>query len=440
MKSRLASSAAQCSRMTSVLQLSCRGLSSGEVLLQTEKPGVSTRQLSGKRWLSFQEGGGNADLNSLSIRERNKAVSSYYNQQSIDVAAEKPSVRLTPSTIMYSSISSSKHSDILRSAQYLHKELPIRVAHRISGFRSLPFIIGCNPTILAVHELYIRAFHILNDFPEIQSPEDVKQYDAVLRSLLDDHKDVVSRLAQGFKESAKHVQDASLVGAFLDRILTARLGIRMLVLHHLLIQDSKPGNIGIINLCMNLKDVVNRWSGFVTELCEDKYGHAPIFKISGHTSAVFPYIEIPLDYILPELLKNAARATIESHPRLSGRSLPPVHITLASNPTDFIVRISDRGSGIPHNRVDSVMRYNFTTAEESTEAQADDQGIFANMMEEVNRTTSGPMHGFGFGLPTSRAYATYLGGSLEIQSMQGLGTDVYLRLKHLESENHELRI
>ena len=36
----------------------------------------------------------------------------------------------------------------------------------------------------------------------------------------------------------------------------------------------------------------------------------------------------------------------------------------------------------------------------------------------------------GFGLPTSRAYAEYLGGSLTLTSMQGLGTDVYLRLKH----------
>merc|ERR1711936_1139196 len=39
-----------------------------------------------------------------SIRERKTAVTSYYNQQSIDLASQKPSVRLTPATIMYSSI------------------------------------------------------------------------------------------------------------------------------------------------------------------------------------------------------------------------------------------------------------------------------------------------------------------------------------------------
>ena len=62
---------------------------------------------------------------------------------------------------------------------------------------------GCNPTILAVHELYIRAFHILNDFPEILSNEDVVKYDGVLKTLLEDHKDVIGSLAQGFKVGGK---------------------------------------------------------------------------------------------------------------------------------------------------------------------------------------------------------------------------------------------
>ena len=43
---------------------------------------------------------------------------------------------------------------------------------------------------------------------------------------------------------------------------------------------------------------------------------------------------------------------------------------------------------------------------------------------------------YGFGLPTSRAYAEYLGGSLTLHSMQGLGTDVYLRLKHFDSKGN----
>jgi len=66
-----------------------------------------------------------------------------------------------------------------KSAQYLHRELPIRIAHRIAEIRSLPFIVGCNPFILSIHELYIRAFHILNDFPEIQTEADEEKYSQV---------------------------------------------------------------------------------------------------------------------------------------------------------------------------------------------------------------------------------------------------------------------
>lgn len=149
----------------------------------------------------------------------------------------------------------------------MHKELPVRIAHRIQGFRSLPFIVGCNPTILDLvseskylitqgspvsvpnrpffpsamlqlilqvdrgegmeleelielfvmrlkatvvlflqHELYIRAFHILSGFPPIHNNEEEAAYSRLLRNLLDDHKHVVTQLAAGFKECRKHIQ------------------------------------------------------------------------------------------------------------------------------------------------------------------------------------------------------------------------------------------
>lgn len=51
-----------------------------------------------------------------------------------------------------------------------------------------------------------------------------------------------------------------------------------------------------------------------------------------------------------------------------------------------------------------------------------------------------PIPRFGFGLPTSRAYAEYLGGSLRLQSLQGIGTDVYLRLRHIDGREESFRI
>ena len=47
---------------------------------------------------------------------------------------------------------------------------------------------------------------------------------------------------------------------------------------------------------------------------------------------------------------------------------------------------------------------------------------------------------FGFGLPACKAYAEYLGGSLTMETLQGIGTDVFLRLKHLDGRGVSFRI
>ncbi|XP_036783200.1 3-methyl-2-oxobutanoate dehydrogenase [lipoamide] kinase, mitochondrial isoform X4 [Manis pentadactyla] len=292
-------------------------------------------------------------------RERSKTVTSFYNQSAIDVAAEKPSVRLTPTMMLYSG-RSQDGSHLLKSARYLQQELPVRIAHRIKGFRSLPFIIGCNPTILHVHELYIRAFQKLTDFPPIKDQADEAQYCQLVRQLLDDHKDVVTLLAEGLRESRKHIEDEKLVRYFLDKTLTSRLGIRMLATHHLALHEDKPDFVGIICTRLSPKKIIEKWVDFARRLCEHKYGNAPRVRINGHVAARFPFIPMPLDYILPELLKNA-------------------------------MRISDRGGGIAHKDLDRVMDYHFTTAEASTQDPRISP-LFGHL-DMHSGGQSGPMHG-----------------------------------------------
>lgn len=78
----------------------------------------------------------------------------------------------------------------------------------------------------------------------------------------------------------------------------------------------------------------------------------------------------------------------------------------------------------------------------STIRPSDSENMFSEMCAGYpnNSPSGGPMAGWGFGLPTSRAYATYLGGSLQLQSMEGLGTDVYLRLRHIDGKKESFRI
>lgn len=46
---------------------------------------------------------------------------------------------------------------------------------------------------------------------------------------------------------------------------------------------------------------------FIRKVCRSEYGVAPDVTIDGHVHSSFPYITTPLNYIVPEMLKNAFR-------------------------------------------------------------------------------------------------------------------------------------
>ena len=110
------------------------------------------------------------------VNQNRRCLQWFYDHPLIDVAAATPSVRLTPETILYTGSKTGDEEHVLKTAQYLHKELPVRVAHRVASFRRLPFMVGCNPLILAVHELYIRTFYLLHDFPSVSFPSSLGDY------------------------------------------------------------------------------------------------------------------------------------------------------------------------------------------------------------------------------------------------------------------------
>jgi len=380
------------------------------------------------------------DIHFGQAQERARSVSAYYNQSSIDAAAKKNSVRLVPTTMLYTGRNTDR-SNVIRSAQYLHMELPVRIAHRIDGFRGLPFIVGCNPSILQVHEMYIRAFHILQEFPQIIDFETENRFSKMIQELLDDHSDVVTLLAEGFKESRRHIKfehflwDESLIKSFLDRTLTSRLGMRMLCEHHLGLHEEKANYVGIICVNFSPKNLIEKKAEVVSHMSEAKYGQAPEVRVNGHLGAKFPYIPQPVDYVIHEILKNSMRAHIEAHATNFER-MPPIMVTIANNDTDFVLRITDRGGGIAHDDMDRIWEYGYTTGGADEETKLD-RGIFGQFME--NRS-AGAMHGYGFGLPACKAYIQYLGGSLDIYSMQGIGTDVYIRLRHIDGKQESFRI
>jgi len=101
-----------------------------------------------------------------------------------------------------------KHSppNILQSASFTRRELPIRLARRVGAFRNLPFIVGSNPYVQKIARLYADSFQTLARFGEITDEESNTRYTDVLEQLVSDHAQNVPTLARG--ESSQVTREA----------------------------------------------------------------------------------------------------------------------------------------------------------------------------------------------------------------------------------------
>jgi len=186
--------------------------------------------------------------------------------------------------------------------------------------------------------------------------------------------------------------------------------------------------IGTIDTALQPARLIESCSSFVSDICELKYGVRPRIRIDGDPDVRFPYIPVHLEYILTELLKNAFRATVEAGAK------EPVQVTIAKDPYSegISMRIRDRGGGISPDDLPNIWSYSFTTFNEREGDSDDALGRFNDSVASAGDGSS--IAGLGYGLPLSRSYAEYFGGSLQVQSAYGWGTDVYLKLRGVAVE------
>lgn len=260
------------------------------------------------------------------------------------------------------------------------------------------------------------------------------------------------------------------ISNFLDNAIRNRISVRLIAEQHIAIShalvnpDVGTSYVGVVNPKCSPKAMIHICSSFVSELCEATLGVTPSIIIDGHTDATFPYVPVHLEYILTEMLKNAFRATVEysqRHPSMSPKKrLPPVVITLSPPSTFqepvkqnqyFSFRIRDQGGGVSPAHMARIFSYAFTTAGRSA-AQSNNKEVsqlhactpaigneisgesvsFGEMTGRGVQTGLGTIAGLGYGLPMSQLYAKYFGGSLELMTLEGWGTDIFLRLRSLD--------
>jgi signal transduction histidine kinase len=122
---------------------------------------------------------------------------------------------------------------------------------------------------------------------------------------------------------------------------------------------------------------------------------------------------------------QAFRATVESG------ATDPVVVTIAKDPLSggITIRIRDRGGGISEQDLVNIWSYAYSTFDHHSDASDNGDALGRFNQSVIASGDGSSIAGLGYGLPLSRAYAEYFNGSLELSTLYGLGTDVYLKLK-----------
>lgn len=255
---------------------------------------------------------------------------------------------------------------------------------------------------------------------------------------------------------------------------------------------SESDFIGEVFIKCQARDVIDRCAAAVTALARSTNGpdaQVPAIRVDGHLSASFPYILSHLEYIIGELLRNSVQAVIDRQAKLQEKSAaaieppPPIEVTICEAQEHVIIRISDRGGGIPREELPYL--WSFSKGPQSA-SRLENLGRVPRMaatmqelhIDELGRadlkapsyptppppppspqeqtptaatphtpsqqnslsslTSRPPNLRLGMGLPLSRVYAEYWAGSLHVHSLEGYGVDAFLQISRLGNKNEQL--
>lgn len=159
---------------------------------------------------------------------------------------------------------------LLLSAQFLHNELPVRLAHRVAELENLPYGLSAKAHVLKVRDWYVSSFSDLRRFPKVKDAHDERAFTDLLRSIYERHKNVVPVMAMGVAELKQELfgkddegsgssserarrrlsslDELPEIHSFLDGFYLSRIGIRMLIGQHIALHEPQPAShyIGMV--------------------------------------------------------------------------------------------------------------------------------------------------------------------------------------------------
>ena len=234
----------------------------------------------------------------------------------------------------------------LRNAQFLHRELQIRMAQRVIDLVTLPHGLSNTQQVRSVANIYLGYLKKFKDMPCPSDAAEEAAFTDMLSDLILDRTSIPATIARGvavLKDNRReelNVRRLSEMEEYLNKFFTARVGLRFLIEHHVLStkKETKKDELRLRQSCIEeipleseddcdddflgciQKDCdpvreARRVAAQVTRHCRDCYGIAPEVQILDCTGrederVEFTYVPHHLQYMLAELLKNSCRATV----------------------------------------------------------------------------------------------------------------------------------
>jgi len=354
-------------------------------------------------------------------------------------------------------------------ALQLHETLKVGLARCAMRLTNMPLGFCHAPSIRRVSLTYVQNFKQVMEFEDKEGLSGLcsEEYNAITNGIFNQHRGTMLDVAKGVFEfnedlnqlfgpdlelaELRHLQLIQDIEDSLDEFFTNRLTLRLMISHIQALNANKNVNsdgeamVGVVNVSTHPITILSRAYVATRFMCMRDFQTAPELLVNGtmHDEYVqqgvqqhFAYVHTHLFYIFLELVKNAARASIE-RAQLEGlledtfagngggdskAEIPSIRVTVPEEQGiwdhERSVKLADHGTGMNRRVLSKAFSYFYSSVKARPTIAAEVSDFDRRM----------PLAGFGFGLPISRVMARYFAGDIDVNSIPGQGTDVYVYL------------
>lgn len=387
---------------------------------------------------------------------------------------------------------------LLASANFVRTEIPIRLSLKIKELQQLPYHITNNYHINQVYQSYYNCFTAFRKISQIKTLEENQRFCTFIRNILDDHLIVLPHLMMGSLEVSRLESLApSQIDEFMSSMLRSRISRRVIMNQHISMSKtfsesqysptdemSKPPDyIGdSFQYCSPHNHIKTSYDAIIKFL-QSVYPGLPMPElILSGDDVKFQFLTNHLDYIITEIMRNALNANMEAYVARGAdrpQNPPPVTVEITNSKEEIAFRFSDQGGGMPFELTESVWSFAKTpelaeiylkNLHELSDASLqkmprilernllknetlDEENIENTILNNIGQMELSNEEGdksilkaiasrpfetkLGISLPLCKVYTDYWNGVLEWSSVEGYGSDVFLRLQKLGNQDIE---